>query len=349
MEYYQREYFISRIVAGYLKMGDLKIYSPTPEINYDANELYMNVYEDAKEYGVWDDQDVYSLLVFRGEWTDEDEENLTKKRPEELETFQSMLLDAFFRFKTTTFNKIKRSYLPTVKREIDRLYNIRHQFDSYTCHGAANQAKYQFIIENTTKTIKGKRYKFNQPPLIQVVNYFNKNAIAPEVFRLLARTTPWVNIWSSAKMNGNPFGVYGANLSNEQQLLLMWTRIYDSMHESPECPPESLFEDDDLVDAWLASQHKKRQEEIKGMAADQISENEKIQNADEVFIPAQTVKDAQDVYEMNTPRNRRIIKDRFQKIQEKGFVKHQEFKDVQEKRMIQLTQEYNRHMRSRKT
>ena len=286
MKYYRREFFISRVCSGFVKIKHpkktLKVYSPTIQMQYDVNEVYIEMYEQALSEGVCTDDDIYSFLIDSGKWTEKEEE-LLEELPKHIEKWQTEMYTAAISFKTNTLIKF-RKYLARAREEFINLNKIRHQYYSYTCEGLAAQVRASYIIENCTKTLSNKKFKFNSVKLQEVLYEYNKNAITPEDLRLLARTAPWTNLWNAAKANGNPFNKYGTDLSSEQQLLLMWTKMYENISESPECPSEKILEDDDLLDGWLIVQRKKRMEEKGGG----LQLSEKMSKADEVFLVAET-------------------------------------------------------------
>jgi len=72
-------------------------------------------------------------------------------------------------------------------------------------------------------------------------------------------------MWAAFKVNGVVFS-QGSQMTLQQQLLLMWSRMYDSIQESVEPPEMDVIEDDDMLDGWLSIQHdQKRQERRKDL------------------------------------------------------------------------------------
>lgn len=346
MEIYEREYFLSRIISGYTKYKkddlELKIYSPTPELNYEANEVYMEVYNNCLEEGIMTDDDVYNLLLNEGLWTEEDEKNLTETLPEHIKYFQKELFKAAFKSNLRT--KL-RKYLKTARDEQERLHDIKHQFDAYTCHGTANFARYQYIIESSTYKYDGTLYDWANIPISNVIQYHNENTVLPEMIREISRTMPWHNTWQACKSNGQVFPKSGVELSMPQQLLLMWSKMYDDISDSPDCPHESIVEDDDMLDGWILIQKEKRDSEKNKKIGEEFTQNEKIANAQEIYLVAETLEDAKKIDDMNDPRQKAIKRSRLKHVKEKGQVKHQEFKDVQQMRKMQLTEQYNNKFR----
>src|SRR4051812_39081597 len=74
---YLREFFLSRIIAGYLVYNQnghwLKICSPTTELIYEANLIYCDCYNKCLDAGIMDEVDVMEILHLNGLWTEENE------------------------------------------------------------------------------------------------------------------------------------------------------------------------------------------------------------------------------------------------------------------------------------
>ncbi len=67
MEFHEREFFISRICAGYLRYQikpelTIVIKFPNSDIKYKAQEKYNQAYENAVMDGVFNDNDVRKFL-----------------------------------------------------------------------------------------------------------------------------------------------------------------------------------------------------------------------------------------------------------------------------------------------
>lgn len=85
--------------------------------------------------------------------------------------------------------------------------------------------------------------------------------------REIARNPEWRLVWSLSKENldglfSRPIG----DLNINQKLLTYWSRVYDIGYEDPDRPEDSVFEDDDRYDEWLAN----RDLEKKGKKADSV-------------------------------------------------------------------------------
>ena len=90
MEFYERDFFVSRLLAGYVKLDfkKLKLYvhPPTPEVNYESQEIFMEAYEEAFMSGVFTRQEMRNYMLQNGLWSkaEEKEKEKIKKEVEDL-------------------------------------------------------------------------------------------------------------------------------------------------------------------------------------------------------------------------------------------------------------------------
>ncbi len=356
MEFHEREFFIARICAGYLRhtLYKIVIEFPDADIKYEAQEKYMETYQLAMDDGVFTDKDIQEFLTEFNVWNDKLEEYLTNTDTgllHQIETFKIQLYQAAF--KPTEQEKI-RKYLQIAKTEFVRLANLRHQYDYITCHGLATYARWHYVIKNCTFYEDGNLYDWNKTSIQQVMTYFQNNTISDDTHRLLAHTDPWASKWASIKMNGNVFGVKGSDMTDEQSKLLSWTSLYDNIAESPDCPPKKIIDDDDMLDGWLIlEQIEREKEQAKKRSEDVLSTNPKIANADEVFVVAQSKDDLENpewsanINRLNDAQSSMIKKIRLKQVENQGTVAHKDFNDVVQDQRMKANKAYINTMKGK--
>lgn len=329
MERYEREFLIARIDAGYLryKVGDkvLKIYPPNKDVMYEAQELYLDTLDYCQNRGILTEFDVFYELIKYNIWTEQMEEDY-KILPKNIETLKLELFNNKFR---SNIRKKTREYLDISKKEYIRLHNIRHSWDYLTDAGIAASSKIQYIIENSTY-YNGELYNW-ETPVINAVNFFFRHSLNEEIIRELARSDPWTAIWSSRTKSGI---VFPEPMTTEQRMLISWTTLYDNIQQSPDFPGGNILDDDDMLDGWLIAQKKKREQEVNQHQAESISDNPKIAGAGEIFIPADTVEDAEKITSLNDARGNVARKTRLKQLDKQGRVSVQNFHDI--RRQIQM-------------
>jgi len=337
MELYRREFLISRIKSGVIcvRINKKKFVVHNPNVNtiFFANELYVNEYEKAVEEGLFLDHDIYDLLIANDMWSEQNEKELNEIVPGHIEYWKIELYNSILKSNT---RKTVRKYLEVAKKEYSRLYTIRHCFDHMTCAGYASYVKNMYLISKCTR-YKNKKVDWNKYDLNVIMNSYYNSLLDSDTIRILSRTTPWSTMWSSLKTNGRIFE--NINLTSEQQVLISWSNMYDKIYESPDCPPDEVIEDDDMLDGWLLIQKKRRDEERKKQEVKGAT-NSKIDNADDIFVLAETFEDAKKIDLLNDPRGKQVKQQRLNQIKKKGVVAEQELNDVQRKRSMMMQQAY---------
>lgn len=338
MENYQREFLISRIRSGYIPvLLDNKqyiIYQPRTTTQLKAQEKYIESYTHAKELELLDDDDIYELLCATGLWSDTKEHELEEVLPGHIEYWKIELYNSLL--KSNTRDTI-RKYLATAKKEYYNLHNIRHSLDHMTCAGYANYVKNMYVIIYNTRH-KNKRVDWERIDVNQVMNSYYSATIDNDTMRMLSRTYPWSGLWSTLKQNGRIFN--NPDLTQEQQSLVSWSIMYDKIYESPDCPPEEVMDDDDMLDGWLLITKRKREADKQKQEL-QNKIGGKMQNADDVFLIAETPSDAQKIELLNDPHISKIKKQRINQIKgASGDILEQQLNDVKMKRAMQIRQAY---------
>jgi len=344
MELYKREFLISRIRAGYIPIDlenkRLIIYHPDLDTLLAAQELFIREYEEAVEEELFQDSDVYKLLIDIDLWSEQKEKELNEIIPGHIEYWKIELYRSILKSNT---RETIRKYLKTAKEEYGKLYQIRHSFDHITCFGYASYVKNMFIISECARC-KNKRVNWKTFDLNKVMSLYHENILDSDAIRALARSYPWSGLWPTLKINGKIFE--NSELTSEQQTLISWSVMYDRIYESPDCPPEEVIEDDDLLDGWLLIQKRQREADKKKHEIENVA-NKKIGNADEIYLMVETPQDSQKVELLNDVRAAQIKQQRLKQIKEKGNVLEQQLADVKFKRAMEIQQAYVNKVKGR--
>ena len=119
--------------------------------------------------------------------------------------------------------------------------------------------------------------------------------------------------------------------------------MYDNAYQSMECPPDNVFEDDDMFDGWLIDQRRKRDKEQKQKQVDTMKNVS--DKAQEVFLFAPTREDADKVYDLNDPDARIKLRQRQNVIDQRGEGEAQDLPDTQLELRQQQMEEYKAKLR----
>jgi len=338
-----------RIIQGRLryKVHDdfvLYIHEPTPELIFTSYEVYDDAYEIAYRKGSYVQAEILPILLENGYWSpldDKEAENIQKEVDEvKVQCFQNF-------FKSKILAKLKRKL-----RFLEKKYSVvatkKSSLHSITCEGAADLARMNWLISKTTKFEDGTLYDWSNASLLDVVSFWQRNQIPVDMIRQVAKNDLWKGMWTGGK-GTEIFGVPFTRISQNQSRLCMFAKMYDSVYEHPESPKEAIVNDDDCLDGWFIFQKRKSEKEKKQSEIDGMITNEKIRNSDEFYVVAQNREDASQIYDINDPTARNIIRERDEKITGKEGMKFTELNDVQRQLQIERNKKFTDTMRSNRT
>ena len=340
----RRESTLIKILAGYTKVCvdglSFRLYSPSIDDLYDANDVYEDAYAAAKELGGWGDEEALGLLAYKGFWTAKQEEEL-KLVEEDINKLKMGMFECAF---DTPRLDMSRKYLATAKSKLAELTKLRHSYDYLTCHGIATIAKLKYVAGICLRTRDGGRvfqgdgfWRESSGLLSQVMEAAAKHGVDDSVVRDLARNEPWRLYWACKKTDTPLFSLPVVNMSVEQRLLVFWSNIYDSVYESSDCPPDNVIKDDDILDGWFLIQKKKREDAVtKHRLEEGLASNEKIRSAQEVFVLAGSQKDAQNVDILNTGEALRVKQERLAALKRAGSLREDQMPDTQRNLQMKL-------------
>lgn len=328
LPYSLREFFIYRISNRYLKFNELKIYHPTADILYDAQDLYLNVYKNAIEQEILTETEMTELLIECGEWDEYSENQLSEVLPKHVEYF---LKEIFYKFDDE--KHVRQIYTPLnlAREELNKLHQKKYHYNHLTAEGLASFAKFQYLIEHLTFD-KGGKLAGDKYDIKDVMICWNNSYIDDITMRFLARNGPWRDIWSTSKQSASLFDVNGVNLSEEQRRLISWSKLYDDLQKCEDCPDDKIIDHDDALDGWLI--HRKEQGEKNKRLQDAEKQNSHLKNAEEVFTVVPNKDKAKEIYDLNSPGSRAVIHGRLATVNKLGKATDTDFGDVQRKIQI---------------
>ena len=139
--------------------------------------------------------------------------------------------------------------------------------------------------------------------------------------RFLSHNEPWRSTWVASKKSGNLFSRPMADMTDYQRIIVSWSLVYDSVYEHPDCPSDEAINDDLQLDAWLLIQSEKRKSQQTGNEVSKmISDNPRINDAQEVGIIVDSFEDAKRVYNLNDRSVKSTLRQRNEKIRTEGSV-----------------------------
>lgn len=324
MDYFDREALINQIICGYTvcEYGNdsVIVHEPSPITKVRAQQLYKKSLNDAILNDNPTFKETLDEMISWGMW-DKRREKEYDELSIKLEALKIELYQSFLSFKRK--DTIKHAIADVRRREI-QLTRERDAYRFTTAEGAAAAIKNKFLICESTTTMDGQPLfplgfsKTNNYHIEQLTQSYFSNRVDENVLRDLCKNEPWRSIWSAGKFEGGVFGKPSSLLSNDQRMIMIWSKIYDSIHESPDCPPEEVLDDDDMLDGWMIINSRKREAEKKESHG--LKPGDKFAGADEVYILAEDENAVARIEAMNSREAKVIKQQRFRALESSGGI-----------------------------
>lgn len=336
--------YLSRILSGFYiflyNNQKYKLAYPNISIKYDA-ELYSQQEFDNNRFNDWiDDNSIVDALSSIGLWSSSHEDNLKNIEKQ----IEDLKVDLYKNTLNPSKLKSIRKTLSNVKNTYNKLYNTRHSFDQYTTEGYVQGLKNQYILIHSLYDINNNRVftdlnTVNYNLLINLSNHINENIIDVETFRIIARSDQWRNYWSCNK--DYLFDKATIDWTDEQKTLVVLTKMYDSAYEHPDCPPDSVFEDDDMFDGWMINQRRENEKTKNKNRTEKMLEGKNLSKAGEVFIVANSQEEAKNIYDLNDNTSRHIIRERNATIlSSSNLITEDSLPDVQRNLLVRSNEQF---------
>ena len=325
-----KEILLYRILSGksffYFNNEKYLLKAAPLDIRYEASLIYDTIINDEKFQDWFREDNAELIMMSLGIWNNETNKNL-KILEQKLDHLK---VELFTNFMIPSKTKNIRKDIKNTKNSINKIHATKQNFLSNTLEGYANSIKNEYIICNTLykndKLVFDKEQNYKSFSLFNsLVQEIDKMMITTENFKELARDNIWRNYWNSSK--NDLFHCSTVELSDEQRALINISRMYDNVYEHPECPNEAIINDDDALEGWMIVQRRKNETAKKQNAFD--SKNNKMKNAGEVFVMAESNEDVDSILDMNTSESRARLNEKLNYVNTFGEVNDGELPDVQ--------------------
>jgi hypothetical protein len=318
----EKERLINRICSGCIILKGYLFSYPSPKIRYKADNVYLNSLN-----GNFSDNDAVFLLRKNGKWTDLLEKEMNSIAPNAIEQLKIEIYQSYEGNRANLDNL--KDKLRRVKENLFNIVSIKHSFDEFTTEWAAERERLAYILKKCVKP------KCNPEDLF---SSFDENKISDEQYRELARSYEWSTKWSAFKRGCR---VFSKNFTIEQEILIKWSSLYESVYEQQDCPKDEIISDDDAFDGWMIW---KKQENDRARGIDKLENRIKNKHAQEVYLPVNVDhngfqiepvfeakpehwEEAKKISALNSPEAARIKNQRLKQVEEQGIVPEFEVKD----------------------
>lgn len=336
---HERELVVSELLAGRWRLecpsGEFFLTPLSPAGQLRARMVYQEVYQQARLEGL-STQAEHLGFLYRHQILPTDWEDQARAYRQDIENCKIGAYHAVFR---SAERKRLKTHLGTAQGLLGEILAQRHALDHWTAEGVASIAQARCQTALALRDLRGKRvwpgdsYLEDRSLLLdEVMEQEAARRLGEAELRLLARTEPWRSWWSCRRL-----GRLGRGQPSESlRQLVIWSNIYDSVQKHPDCPPDAVLEDDDLLDGWFLVHRRKREEERRQKEGEQAVGNEKIAGMGEVYVMADTPEDARRIEDLNSPQAKFTKAERMAYLKKHGHVKEWDMPDTKRANMARL-------------
>lgn len=340
------EKLVSRIVSGVVPLRlyyggqnrRFQIRRPSRFQMLELEDIYEDALAQAEASEQFTDEELECWLWDEGLW-DEQREAALVGIPKDIEKLKIGLFEK--RHDLDVVGHARKA-LSRAKQKHAELLQERHFHDSASCSGFARTIKVQHrlamgLYENDAKVFPNTAYLDDSSDLLQnVLLAWSSAQLDEHTLRAIARNAPWRPIWQARECSGSLFGIPACDYTEEQQQLVAASQLYEQIRQHPECPPEYVLEDDDMLDGWLILEHRKQTKAGDEQDVESTIRNPNIKSSQEVFkFVGRNKEFAEKVTAMNTEGAKKTIEKRFGAIEAKGKVSVQNLPDMKQRILME--------------
>lgn len=327
MDLSEREFLVFRIRSGIYKVPynkfNIKVLTPTIEEEFESCEVYERSYYESMNDDIMTQEECTEWMLENGLWTYEEDLKIKEINKE----IENLKINVYKKFNNAKLRESARIYLRAAEEGLKQVENKKNAYYGNTCEGIAQLDKSMFLLE-TCSYVGGEKLDPDSVELNDLLNKYYSLILKEGDCREIARSDPWRSMWGLRETNTfNLFSNTNRELSVDQRNLLIWSRMYDNIQESMECPSEKVIEDDDALDGWFIEQRRKNEREKAIGVIEDSMQNDKIRNSHEVLVFADNKTDAETIHDMNSTNAKIIKQQRKQVIKEQGSAVDLDFAD----------------------
>ena len=300
--------------------------------------IYEVSLEEANEAGVLSKFELYNIYKTKGIWTHEDDVAV-ETLPEIVREAEKTLAEANSAREKKIFTKRLEGY----KNKLSKAMEKRAALMWISAESYAEEMKTLAMVFCATHKENEEKMWSNWNDFLQksddrlvsslLVGMTNVKQLDIKQMRQIARSNEWRFRWAGAKNVGDLFGKCIGEFDHNQQSLLYWSQVYDSVYESLERPPQSVIDDDDALDKWFDEQAKKDKQKSleKGGQVGKVKMSNKMRGHGEIFIVTNPLvnpdaPDINEVNELNTELVRKFKQHEAEEIKKHGTLKETELR-----------------------
>ena len=352
MDQDRKNLLVAQIMSG-LKFFDVdgqryKLISPSSEIKLLGEYIYQDTIQSLKYEDLITREKAKVLLNTLDIWKPKDDNDF-KDLEKYLEDLKVQLYQSLYKSET---QKDVRKKIQRTNRILDKAIVKKHSLEHATVEYHAFLTKRQFITalcildKNNENIYTEKDFWLSDPYIVNnIISKIVTDSISISEFRDMARSEPWRSSWSIGKER--VFDIAIKDLNEDQKTVISFSKMYDNAYEHMECPPDDVFEDDDMFDGWMIFQRRQRDKERKQQDLDRIA-GKNAGEAGEVFIVAESEQDVDRIQSLNDAGTRRQLQKKFDYIKSSDApVRESELPDVKMDLRRQAAEQFKNSIRGK--
>lgn len=336
----EKETLLHRILCGklyfYFKGEKYELRHADNFIRYESDILYDSIINEEK-YNEWiREENMLEVMIGLGIW-----HNGMNTMIKQLQTkIDNLKVELFQNFAAVSKHLKIRNNLHAAKNQLGKIVSTKNEFFNHTLEGYATSIKNEYIVCNTLYKNDKKvlHYQNNNSTTYtffnDLVSEINKYSISIEDIKNVAKSDAWRSYWNANKTNIFPNSVI--DWTDDQRGLVNISKMYDSVYEHPECPNDTVINDDDMLDGWMIVQKRKNEKEKNQKTIDELNPN--LKKAQEVFLMANNKEDIESILDLNSPEAMLRLNQKIAAINKTGNVEDSQLPDVQMQLMNQANE-----------
>jgi hypothetical protein len=291
---------IYRLIAGY-EIYDvfgykIKYIPPNRHVLWAAEEYWQECFDNFK-YNKWiKEHETEGLLVKMGLWSSKKTEELSivKDKPREIRIAMYESYQA-----GSPWKYLKKTLKKAIQKK-SKLLSEKHCLDQYTVEGHCDWLQSQFLLERSYDMPYG--VNCNDAILSRLMSVVAEQTITDSDFQAIIRSNLWSSYWQMSKLD--MFDCKPQDLNIEQRTAASMATILSNSLESMNAPDDTVYNDSDLFEGWMACQRdKEKTDKLKSEIDKKVPAGK-----GKVFVVANERMTPKDIYNMNTPANKQRIK-----------------------------------------
>jgi hypothetical protein len=303
-------------------------------------QIYQEALSKASLLGCLTYEETLDVLLYDNVWLPSHQKELDDS-PHKIEDLQVELYNSFINFKK---QDMIRKQLSNIRNRVDKLTEILNNYFVFTAEAIANSERLKLTLwlglrDEDDRPLADKTTNIsliNDSFLNHISHQYINSKIDSHELREVSKCNQWKLKWLNYKSLSS-FPINTSLMTDEQEILVMWSRYYDNIVESSECPPQTVIEDNDMLDGWATLQNRRNNKEKTNIGMGS--------NAKEMFIVADTPEDAQRVHALNDTYGEMIRKQKLALVTKKGNIEDQNLPDSRREIISQAMEQESQKMR----